>query len=99
MTKLEADKTRLLKRNGELVSDLKGKEFDPNKEITQLREDLALEKQHIEKWRPQVDLAINKLNHLLPMCDEHNKVYPAFTPQWDEYCNKYEACGKEEDAA
>lgn len=39
-----------------------------------MKKDLLLGKKQRELWCPQVDLAINKLNHLLMMRNEHNKV-------------------------
>lgn len=56
-------------------------------------------KKHITEWRPQVQLAIDKLNHLLPIGENHNKVCPSFTPQYDTYDNKYEHSENEEGLA
>lgn len=47
---MEDTKTRLLKQNGELEADVNAREFDLNKQITDLKEDLAEEKKHTKEW-------------------------------------------------
>lgn len=91
VVKLEESKTRLLKHNNDLELSFIDKEFDLNKKISTLKADREEERKHIEEQRPQVAIAINKLNHLLLICDQHSKVCPSFTPQQDEYCDKYKA--------
>lgn len=59
VTKLEADKTMLLKWYGKLKAKVKIKEIELNKEITHLKEDMLLEKLQSKKWHPQIDLTIN----------------------------------------
>lgn len=49
VTKLEDNKARMLKRNAELQSSFKSTEFDLNKQINNLKGELAEEKKQIEE--------------------------------------------------
>lgn len=49
-----------------------------NKEFGKLKGKLDEKEKQIEQWHPKVHLAINKLDHLLLMCDEHKKVCKSF---------------------
>lgn len=73
VTALEAKKSRLLGHNGDLESRFITKENDYKREIHGLTVPLDEEKKQIEAWWPQVELAVKKLEHLLPMCNEHAK--------------------------
>lgn len=95
VAKLESDKGGLLKRNGNRY-EVKRVRSEQRDHSTEGR--TGTWKAANKKWRPKVDLAINKLN-LLSMCDAHNKVCRAFTPRWDEYCDEYKASGEKENAS
>lgn len=77
---------------------MKSQEFDPNKQITNLKEELPDEKKHIKERCPQVNLAIDKPNLFLSMYDGHNKACQFFTLLWDEYYDKYKPSGDQEEA-
>lgn len=80
VARLEANKTRLLCKNIDMECNFKTKENDLNKENINLKEELDQEKQPTKYWRPEIELAINMMKHLLLIGDDHNKVYVSFTP-------------------
>lgn len=99
MTKLEAEKTRLQCHIADLQAEHLAKVQDLEKEIDKTKGELDKEKLQIEKWHCEVTLAINQLEHLMLMCDEHNKVCKSFTSQLDAYYEEYEAFGEEDEAS
>lgn len=68
VTNLDDNKIKLLGVNSELKLSAKDKEDELKKKIATLKDELIEDKKQIKAWQPQVQLSINKLNYLLPMC-------------------------------
>lgn len=83
-TKLEDNKTKLLKANNELKLATKDKEYELKKVVISLKNELNEKKKQIETLRHQVQLSIDKLKYPPPMYEKHNKKCDEFRPLWDE---------------
>lgn len=65
--KLEENQTKLLRRNSNLELPAKDKEIKLNEQTARFTDKFVEERKKIEAWKPQVQLSIVKLNHLLPI--------------------------------
>lgn len=61
-----------------------------------MKNKLKEEKKYLKVWHPQVKLLINKINHPLPMSKKYTRKCTNIASLWDEYYEKHEQSGGEE---